>query len=76
MADALATLARLRRLATDAARRQLAAAVAAERAAADRLNAARAAVTAEARAAPTDAAHPLAGSFALWLPASQAARVA
>jgi hypothetical protein len=76
MSDSLATLQRLRRLASDEARRDLAARVASVSAAEARLNAAQAALTDEALSCPSDAADPLAGSFALWLPAAQARRFA
>jgi flagellar export protein FliJ len=76
MADALATLHRLRRLAGDEARRALAAALAAERAAEAKFQSLQAAMAAEAASAPNDAAHPLAGAYANWLPAAQAQRTA
>ncbi len=70
MADALDTLARLRRLEADQARRALGEAIAEEgraRAAAADALAARARETA---LAGSDAADPLARAFAAWLPAS------
>ena len=73
MADALATLARLRRLTADYARRELAAALAEERDAAALEAAALDSLRREAEAAVVDAAHPLAGRFSEWLPAGQAA---
>jgi flagellar export protein FliJ len=73
MADALATLRRLRQMEADQARRDLAASLAASAEANQRAEAARAALQNEARAAPMDAAHPLAGSYAAWLPAGQTA---
>jgi len=76
MPDALATLHRLRRLATDQARRDLAATLATARAAESRLANLQAALTTEAAAAQTDPAHPLAGAFARWLPAAQSQRAA
>jgi hypothetical protein len=66
MADALAKLARLRRLEAEAAKRDLAAATAAERAAQRALVQAQAAVALEARI-PLPAAP---GAFAAWLPAA------
>jgi flagellar FliJ protein len=69
----LAVLARLRRLAADQARRGLAAALEHERAAGEAQAAAVAALRREAQAAPRDAADPLSGRFALWLPSGQAA---
>jgi hypothetical protein len=71
MADALATLRRLRQIEADQARRALAAALAASLEADRRAQAARTALETEARAAPADAAHPLAGSYAVWLPVGQ-----
>jgi hypothetical protein len=77
MADALATLRRLRRLEVEAAHRDLAGKLAAVLEAEQRAEAARSALVTEAQAAPRDAAHPLAGSFPDWLPAGQnAARTA
>jgi flagellar export protein FliJ len=76
MTDTLATLHRLRRLTADQARRHLAACLSTVHAAEAKLEAAQTAVAREAATAPTDAAHPLAGSYALWLPAAQAHRVA
>ncbi len=76
MTDALATLHRLRRLATDQARRDLAATLATAQAAETRLEALQAALAAEAAAAETDPAHPLAGAYARWLPAAQSRRAA
>jgi flagellar biosynthesis chaperone FliJ len=73
MADALATLRRLRQIEADQARRALGAALAASLEAERCAQAARAALQTEARAAPVDAAHPLAGSYAAWLPAGQTA---
>ena len=66
MADALAKLARLRRLEAEAAKRDLAAAAAAERAAQRATVQAQAAVALEARV-PLPAAP---GAFAAWLPAA------
>jgi hypothetical protein len=66
MADALAKLARLRRLEAEAAKRDLAAATAAERAAERKLVQAQAVVAKEARV--TLPATP--GAFAAWLPAA------
>jgi hypothetical protein len=76
MSGSLATLQRLRRLASDQARRELAIRVAAVSDAEARRAAAQASLTDEALSCPADAAHPLAGSFALWLPAAQARRFA
>jgi flagellar export protein FliJ len=73
MADALATLRRLRRMNADQARRDLAASLAASSEANQRAQVARAALQSEARAAAVDAGHPLAGSYAAWLPAGQMA---
>jgi flagellar export protein FliJ len=73
MADPLATLRRLRQIEADQARRALAAALTASHEADRRAQAARAALQTEARAAPADAAHPLAASYAAWLPAGQTA---
>jgi hypothetical protein len=73
MADALTTLRRLRQIESDQARRALASALAASLEADCRAQSARAALQTEARAAPVDAAHPLAGSYAAWLPAGQTA---
>jgi hypothetical protein len=73
MADALATLRRVRQMEADQARRDLAATLAASLDAERRAQAARTALQTEARAVAVDAAHPLAGSFANWLPAGQAA---
>jgi flagellar export protein FliJ len=72
MPPALETLHRLRRLATDQARRDLAAMLALENAAETRLAAAKTAIATEAAAATVDAGHPLAGAYAAWLPAAQA----
>jgi hypothetical protein len=69
---ALKTLHRLKRLATDQARRDLASTLAIEHAAEARLEAARAAMAQEAAAFVADAGHPLAGAYAAWLPAAQA----
>jgi len=66
MADALAKLARLRRLEAEAAKRDLAAATAVERAAQRATVQAQAAVALEARV-PLPAAP---GAFAAWLPAA------
>jgi hypothetical protein len=66
MADALAKLARLRRLEAEAAKRDLAAATAAERAAERKLVQAQAVVAKETRV--TLPATP--GAFAAWLPAA------
>jgi len=66
MADALAKLARLRRLEAEAAKRDLAAATAAERAAQRATVQAQAAVALEARVALPAAP----GAFAAWLPAA------
>jgi hypothetical protein len=76
MTASLATLQRLRRLASDQARRDLALRVAGVGDAEARLRAAQAALNNEALSCPADAADPLAGSFALWLPAAQARRFA
>jgi flagellar export protein FliJ len=76
MADALATLHRLRRLATDQARRDLAATLATTLVAETRFTAIQASLTAEAAAAQTDPVHPLAGAYARWLPAAQSQRAA
>ena len=77
MADALATLRRLRRLEVEAAHRDLAGKLAVALAAEQRAETARSALRTEADAAPRDAANPLAGGFANWLPAGQnAARAA
>jgi flagellar biosynthesis chaperone FliJ len=73
VADALATLRRLRQIEADQARRALAAALAASLEAERRAQAARTALQTEARAAPVDAGHPLAGSYAAWLPTGQTA---
>jgi len=73
MADALATLRRLRRLEVEAAHRDLAGKLAVAVEAEQRAEAARSALRTEADAAPRDAAHPLAGGFANWLPAGQSA---
>jgi hypothetical protein len=73
MADALATLLRLRKLHTDQARRALAEALAAEAAAATAASATRATIRAELAAPPPPANHPLAGGFPAWLPAARAA---
>jgi hypothetical protein len=72
MADALAILARLRRLQVTQAQRAMADALAAERGAALAKAAAGAALCREALATPGDAAHPLARGYAAWLPAGQA----
>jgi hypothetical protein len=66
MADALAKLARLRRLEAEAAKRDLAACVTAERLAQRALTQAQAAVAMEARVAVPV----LPGAFAAWLPAA------
>jgi hypothetical protein len=66
MADALAKLARLRRLEAEAAKRDLAVAIAAERAAQRATVQAQAAVALEARVALPAAP----GAFAAWLPAA------
>jgi flagellar export protein FliJ len=73
MADATARLLRLRAAEADAARRDMAAAMAAQDATMAREAQARAAVTREMRGAPRDAADPLIGAYAAWLPAGQAA---
>ncbi len=73
MPDKLAILARLRHLEAELAKRDLAQALRAERAAEAALDEARRAPLAEASAIPADAAHPLAVGFARWLPAASAA---
>jgi len=73
MTETLAILRRLRRLAADQARRGLAMALTDERLAAQNRIDTEAALRREAQAAPADAAHPLAGSYAAWLPAGMAA---
>jgi flagellar biosynthesis chaperone FliJ len=72
MTDALATLLRLRRLAADQARRDLAASLGAENRAAHASAEATANLARQAGASPRDAAHPLAGAFTAWLPSGQA----
>jgi flagellar export protein FliJ len=74
MPPALETLSRLRRLATDQARRDLASMLAIEHAAETRLAAAKAAMVREAASWVADAKHPLAGAYAAWLPAAHARR--
>ncbi len=64
---------RLRAAEADAARRDLAAALRSHDSAARHLAGARGALAAEAREAPGDPAHPLAGAYASWLPSAQAA---
>jgi hypothetical protein len=71
--DTLATLARLRHLQAVQAGRDLAGALTEERRADAVQQTAAAAFAREAACIPNDAAHPLAGSFATWLPAGQAA---
>ncbi len=73
MPDKLAILARLRHLEAELAKRDLAHALRAERAAEAALNDARRAPLTEAAAIPADAAHPLVVGFARWLPAASAA---
>jgi flagellar biosynthesis chaperone FliJ len=70
MADALLTLARLRRLEADEARRELGSAMMQERQAQSSLAAALQDRTREAQGASADAADPLASAYAAWLPAS------
>lgn len=70
MANALATLARLRRLDADQARAALGDALVVEMQADRRLAGARRDAEHEAEQAPADAAHPLAGAYAAWLPAA------
>jgi flagellar biosynthesis chaperone FliJ len=69
--DALATLLRLRRLAADQARRDLAVSLAAEQRAAQASADAAADIERQADAAPRGADHPLAGAFSAWLPAGR-----
>ena len=71
-ATTLATLARLRQLAANQAKRALAQALTAEHNAAQAHATATTRLAQELAAPPTDAAHPLAGSLAAWLPAAQA----
>jgi flagellar export protein FliJ len=73
MADPVARLLRLRAIEADAARRAVAAALRAQGEAEARLAVAQHAISAEARIGVADAADPLAGAFARWLPAGQAA---
>jgi hypothetical protein len=73
MADPIARLARLRTAEADAARRDLATAMRAAEAAAAAVAGAQAALSHEARNAPADPTHALAGAYAAWLPAGRAA---
>jgi hypothetical protein len=73
MADPIARLLRLRAAQADAARRDLAAALCAQEAAGAQTAAALHAISREAKAAPRDVTHPLAGAYTTWLPAGQAA---
>jgi flagellar export protein FliJ len=73
MADPIARLLRLRAAQENAARRDLAAALRAQEAAGAQTAAARNTVSLEAKGAPRDATHPLAGAYTTWLPAGQAA---
>ncbi len=69
MAEALDTLARIRKLEADQARRVLGQAVTRENHAREVADAAQAAKGQEAALAVSDAAHPLAYAYAAWLPA-------
>jgi len=71
MTRTLATLLRLRHLQTDQASRALAEALAAEAAAAARLEALRGAIRTEAQGPSPDAASPLRGAFTAWMPAAR-----
>ena len=73
MTRALDTLARLRRLETEQARRALGLATAQETQAATILGQAQSAPNREARSTPSDPADPLARAFAAWLPAAASA---
>jgi flagellar export protein FliJ len=73
MADPVARLMRLRAAQENAARRDLAAALRDREAAGARTAAALAAIAREAKGAPREATHPLAGAYTAWLPAGQAA---
>ena len=73
MPDTLTTLRRLRQLAANHARRELAAALGTEHDAERRQTQAQTALQREAAADPLDAAHPLAGAYASWRPAGIAA---
>ena len=73
MADTMALLHRLRRLHVEQAKRVMAGALAAERAAELAATAANAALRREAAEAPGDAAHPIAPGYGAWLPSGQAA---
>jgi hypothetical protein len=73
MADTVARLIRLRAAEANAAARAVAAASRAQGEAEARLAATQRAIPAEAAAVPLGADHPLAGAFAAWLPAGQAA---
>ena len=72
-ADSVTRLMRLRVAEADAARRNLADALRALENAASQVVSAREAVIHEGVCAPADAAHPLAGAYAAWLPAGEAA---
>jgi hypothetical protein len=76
MTDTLATLLRLRQLAADQARRDLAASLADQQTAEQNQANAVAAFQLQAAAAPKDAAHPLASAYASWLPAGLQAAAA
>ncbi len=68
MADALALLHRVRAAQADQARRDLAAALAAENQAAEARGVAESTLRREAAEHPEDAAHPLAAAYAAWRP--------
>jgi flagellar biosynthesis chaperone FliJ len=73
MADPIARLLRLRAAQADAARRDLAIALRAREAAGAQTASAQHAVSREAKGAPRDPMHPLAGAYTTWLPSGQAA---
>lgn len=73
MADPLATVLRVRKLAVDQARAALACALVTLASEEEAVRCAIAGLVHEARAMPKDAADPLAGAFAAWLPAARSA---